>query len=626
MQGFSADVATCTWCGPSSGGNWTNAANWTIVRASGSESLTDEEVMNSFCVWNIDALADGAVLTNTSSSLKIGHLRFTAANRGTVTFDDVAGATFKFGPGATIDIHKNNTVECRMRQPNNWEQYASAADKKVIFRHGGTFVFRPNDAFFTWLRDYQPCGGSTVRIASGNVNWSDSYVTPWDNGSVFAIDADVNVSRINGNQGFNTIRLENGHRLLLSSGERSNGGIAPMYMPTRGTGDLLLAGGQDYNWTGALDYTGYFGLVNGVVNFNGGLAVPASVEMRAEGDGIIRFTASQTLGVLSGKGSTGGLLMPDDSVLTVAGTNAAAVSEFDARISGKADFVKGGADYDLTLTGDNAWTGATRVAAGTLGIKRFNYRHGLVASWTFDDPTDLGADSGPSAVPLTLFSGNETTPTQIVNGVGGRPALHLSSQTTANSDYQAFRVDASRLRAANGFSKRGGAMCVSLWMKPDLSKCTASSYVVRRGSWAVGKEFMLWLNADQKKFRLSIDNYNKTADDLNVDAVADTIGDGNWHHVVASYENQKLQLWYDGRLLGEQETSRGLDLEKDTAALDNGASLIFGNPYADKNHRFDSCIDDVCVWNHALTADEGLSRGQTLHATCLGADRPPCDA
>ncbi|MBR1588207.1 MAG: hypothetical protein IJ658_07770 [Kiritimatiellae bacterium] len=620
VPAFSANVATCTWCGPSSGGNWTNAANWAIVRASGNESLSDEEVMKSYCAWNINALADGAVVTNTSTSLKIGSLDFSAANRGTVTFEDVANANFAIGPGATIDIHKNNTVECRLRQPGNWDTYNSDADKKVIFRQGGTFVFRPNGAYFTWLRDYQPCGASTVRLASGNINWSDSYVTPWDNGSVLAIDANVTVSRINGNQGINTLRLENGHSLLLGGGERSNGRIAPMLMPTRGTGDMLLAGGQDYNWTGALDYTGSFGLVDGLVNFNGGLAVPTSVEVRVNGGGTINFTAAQSLGVISGTGSTGTIRMPDDSTLTVSGTNAAAVSQFDARISGKTDFVKGGSDYDLTLTGDNAWTGTTRVAAGTLGIKRCNYRHGLVASWTFDDPANLGADSGPRGVPLTFFSGNETVPTQIVNGVDGRPALHLASPTTAKPDYQAFRVNASRLTAANGFSKRGGAMCVSFWMKPDMSKCTASSYVFRRGSWTTNKEFMLWLNASAKSFRLSIDDYAKTADELNIYAVADTIGDGNWHHVVASYEDKKLQLWYDGRLIGEQVTPSPLALESNTPT-DNGLSLIFGNPYTDANHRFDSGIDDVCVWNHALTEEE-VSREYSLR----GGMASPADA
>ena len=155
-----------------------------------------------------------------------------------------------------------------------------------------------------------------------------------------------------------------------------------------------------------MSYAGYFGIVDGLVNFSDGLVAPQTVEMRVDGGGSLAFTASQTLGLLSGEGSSGCIQMPNASTLTVAGTNAAAATRFEARISGNADFVKDGADYSLTLAGDNAWTGSTRVAAGVLGISRCNYRQGLVASWTFDDPLDLGADSGPSGVPLSFFGGN----------------------------------------------------------------------------------------------------------------------------------------------------------------------------------------------------------------------------
>ena len=594
---FAAGVATCTWCGPSTGGNWTNAANWTIVRNSGSEALTDEEVMASYCDWNVNTLTDGAVITNTSSALKIGKIVFTAANRGTLILDDVEGANFKFNSLAELSIHKNNFLDFRLRQ-SNWD---AVSDTRVVLNGGGSMAFRPNGSFFTWLRDYQPCSGGTMHLANSNINWSDSTVTPWNDGSTLAVDANVTIGRINGSQSVCTLRLENGHRLLLCSGERANSGQVAMAMPTRGAGGLLLAGCQDYNWTGVLDYTGYFNLVSGAVNFNGGLVVPQTVAVMTDGGGQIRFTASQTLGVLAGKGATGGIAMPDDSTLTVAGTNAAAVSQFDARITGNADFVKSGADYDLTLTGDNAWTGTTRVAAGTLGIKRCNYRHGLVASWTFDDAANLGADSGPTGIPLSFSSGNGTVCTQIVNGVGGRPAIHIASPTDANADHQVFQVDGSRATAANGFSKKSGAMCVSFWMKPNLSKCKKTSYVFRRGGWSTRQGFMLWLNASDKTFRLSIDQYSKTLDDLNIYAAASTIDDGNWHHVVASYEKKKLQLWYDGQLIGEQVTSGALSLE---TSVDNGSALIFGNPYNESSHHFDSYIDDVCVWNHALTAEE----------------------
>lgn len=598
---LAADVATCTWCGPSTGGNWTNAANWTISRNSGYTSYTDEQVMNSYCKWVINALANGAVLTNTSTSLKIGNLDFSTSNCGTVTFEDVSGASFIFGERANVQIGSGNTIDCRLRS-SSWEQLGA-----VAVNGNGTFIFRPNATYFTYRRSHQPCGSATVRLASSNLDWRDSDIIFWNNGRM-EVDADVTAGWMWSNSKNTTLVLQNGHTLNLGSGEVSFGDVASAYMNTSGAGNLALWGGQDYNWVGNLAYTGMFSLIDGLVAYSGS-ALPTSIAVHSDGAGRINFSASQTLGVLAGKGSTGGIAMPDNSTLTVSGTNAAAVSQFDARISGNANFVKDGATYDLTLTGDNAWTGTTRVAAGTLGIKRCNYRHGLVAGWTFDDANDLGADFGPTGVPLTFFGGNGVS-TQIVNGVGGRPAIHLASPTSGNSDYQAFRVDGANMTAANGFSKESGAMAVSFWMKPNLANCGSTAYVFRRGYWSTGMEFMLWLDGGTKTLRLSIDNYAKTKDDLNIYAVADTLGDGNWHHVVASYEKDKLQLWYDGELLGEQNTSAALTLEKERdnnwnpVVVGDANTLIFGNHEANASHRFDSFMDEVCVWNHALTASE----------------------
>ena len=616
---LAADVATCTWCGPSTGGNWTNAANWTISRNSGYTSYTDEQVMNSYCKWVINALANGAVLTNTSTSLKIGNLDFSTSNCGTVTFEDVSGASFIFGERANVQIGSGNTIDCRLRS-SSWEQLGA-----VAVNGNGTFIFRPNATYFTYRRSHQPCGSATVRLASSNLDWRDSDIIFWNNGRM-EVDADVTAGWMWSNSKNTTLVLQNGHTLNLGSGEVSFGDVASAYMNTSGAGNLALWGGQDYNWVGNLAYTGMFSLIDGLVAYSGS-ALPTSIAVHSDGAGRINFSASQTLGVLAGKGSTGGIAMPDNSTLTVSGTNAAAVSQFDARISGNANFVKDGATYDLTLTGDNAWTGTTRVAAGTLGIKRCNYRHGLVAGWTFDDANDLGADFGPTGVPLTFFGGNGVS-TQIVNGVGGRPAIHLASPTSGNSDYQAFRVDGANMTAANGFSKESGAMAVSFWMKPNLANCGSTAYVFRRGYWSAGMEFMLWLDGGTKTLRLSIDNYAKTKDDLNIYAVADTLGDGNWHHVVASYEKDKLQLWYDGELLGEQNTSAALTLEKERdnnwnpVVVGDANTLIFGNHDANASHRFDSFMDEVCVWNHALTASEvareyALRGGIAAHSDAL---------
>lgn len=600
-------VATCTWKGDSAGGVWNDPANWTIERVAGQESLSDAEVMAKSCKWVLTPLADGAVLTNTASSLIIGDLRLLASDKN-VILENATGAKFDFDANVTVEISSGSTVECRLAG-ESWKVYDAGNPQKVILSGRGALVFNPASSYHPYKRDFQPCGGSTLRVKSAKVNWMNCAVTPWNDGSVFAVDADVTIGWLNGNQSATKVQLENGHTLAICGGE-TTAALTKQAMPVVGTGGLLVRGGLDFTaWSGSLGYVGSFGVLNGLVNFSSGISVARTVEMRVDGGGTLSFPSSQTLGVISGKGSAGAIVMPSGSTLTAAGTDTPVSSRYEARIAGDANFVKDGADYTLTLAGDNTYKGDTHVAGGTLALERVNYRHGLVACWTFDDPENLGADSGPSGVPVTFISGSAAVSTQVVAGVGGRPAIHLAAPGPDKQEFQAFRVDGARLTADNGFSKRSGAFAVSFWFKPDLANGSKTAYVVRRGVWAANKEFMLWLNCTTKTFRLSIDNYGETDSTLNVYGTADTLGDGQWHHVVASYEEQKLQLWYDGTLLGESETSGPLALEKgynngNPVNVANDNSLIFGNSYNQNDHRLDALFDEVCVWNHALTAHE----------------------
>ena len=85
----------------------------------------------------------------------------------------------------------------------------------VVLVGGGTFTFRPNATFATYQRDYQPCGGSTFRIANGNVSFAKDTITPWNSGSTVAIGANVAVGIVKGGDTATKMELEGGHRLLL---------------------------------------------------------------------------------------------------------------------------------------------------------------------------------------------------------------------------------------------------------------------------------------------------------------------------------------------------------------------------------------------------------------------------
>lgn len=591
-------AATCTWKGPASGGNWSNPNNWAIDPAPADETAA-KAVLSSTCAWVFNG---SATVVNDLKPLCVGTFKVTS---GTVTLEGGSGSSCVFEHKSEFTIEAGAKVVCNLTGftgTGNNENESPLA----IFLGAGTFELGENCAT-GWNNEFQPCASSTVRVAAAS-GWTTAFVRTW-NAGVFDVFGDLNLGHLFLNAG-TTLRLSDGKTLLLTSGEPGKGVKSWVSgSKVEGTGSLFFSGGSVYNIDGNLDYTGALTLLNGTLNIGAAVSVPRAVEVRTQANGVINLAASQTLGVLSGGGSTGGIRMADGTTLTVAGDGQAAASQFDARISGSADFVKDGANYALTLTGDNDYKGATRVAAGTLELKRPAYRPGLVAQWSFDDPDNLGRDAGATGVPIELCTTEEggALPTQVADGVGSRAAIWLGTTDDAMTKHQFLRVNAANLTALNGFSKKSAPFAVSFWMKPDLAKCNGWTYVFRRGNWSVGNEMMLWLYAGDSTFRLSIDEYGETDATLNIQAKAETVGDGKWHHVVAAYADRKLQLWYDGELLGETTTSRDLVFEEanDKAfANSNDKTLVFGHPYAgtSKDHHLDCGFDEICVWNRALSA------------------------
>ena len=593
--------ATCTWKGPAAGGKWSDTANWRITPTPADESAA-KNALNGSCAWVLTGLAEGATIENDLTKLRIGTL---AAQTGAVTLTGATGSSFAFEAGAEITVDEGAAVTC------TFIGNKTASSSKVIFLGKGTFDYRPADTVNVWENEFQPCANSTVRLGAANL--ATSMFQTW-NTATFAVAENVNLARLRLNTGTKLV-LENDATLHLTAGENGWGDAQPLSGAIMGTGHLVFSGGEVYNWSGATDYTGSLTLLNGLLNFH--TTLPRTVAVKPQANGVMTFAASQDLGVLAGEGSTGGIKMGDGTTLTISGDGTTAASQYDARIFGKTDVVKDGSDYTLTLTGDNAYTGTTRVAAGTLELKRPTYRAGLVAQWSFDDENDLGRDAGPSGIPLDILSVGSVLPTQVAEGVGGRAAIWLGTPDDNAAQHQYLRVDAANLTGANGFTKKSAPFAVSFWMKPDLSRSRGDAYVFRRGTWSPGQQMMLWLNARTKTFRLTIDHYAETDKTLNIRQQVETIDDGEWHHIVAAYADNKLQLWYDGELLGETETSKALTFEV-PGKESNDTTLVFGNPYSGEDHHLDSGIDEIRVWNRTLSAADvahEYARGSEVEAT-----------
>ena len=430
-----APLGTNVWCGAASGGDWSDSANWTAVNS----TYTAEELLALDCAYDICSLADGAQLTNKINKLKIAGL-ITKANQGTIT---LLGSDFYLMGAPVLEFGQNTTVVCKMNHPNDWNNVEGSG--KIVLAGAGTLRLEPTSSFSTYLRQLQPC--HTMTLVLGSNCWLNlTYLVQWNNSTV-RLENNVTVGYLYAGHDECSVDL-NGYNLYVCGGEQSVPNLYNYRGTVKGTGSITHSGG----WTGEiyskLNYTGWLALYTGDFNFHAGSTLAETVRLIADGPGRFIFPASQTLADYSGSGAVGGVQMPDNATLTL--TGASGTSKTSAgRIYGNTDVVKRGAGYEQVFTGDNAYTGSTTVAEGTLTLRRPTCRPGLVAHWTFDNPDDLGRDFGPNG--YTLSKVNMTVPgvvTQAVSGVAHRPALEIGPNAEGHG---ASYFSVSQLTRTKGF-------------------------------------------------------------------------------------------------------------------------------------------------------------------------------
>jgi hypothetical protein len=80
------------------------------------------------------------------------------------------------------------------------------------------------------------------------------------------------------------------------------------------------------------------------------------------------------------------------------------------------------------------------------------------------------------------------------------------------------------------------------------------------------------------------------------------VTDGSWHHGVATYDGNNLKLYVDGKLQKQAVSWRG-EIPANTNDLTIGMNR--SNPAPEEEGRsFDGAIDEVMIFNHALSAAE----------------------
>ncbi len=297
---------------------------------------------------------------------------------------------------------------------------------------------------------------------------------------------------------------------------------------------------------------------------------------------------SLSIKTLSGNALAGGIeTTREESELSVGSQASSGASVFNGVIrGGNVALAKDGADYALALGGAAPAVTNLAVNAGTLSLRRPRARAGLVAWYPFDDAGDLGFDASPAG--LALVNTNETTAVESIaagadGGAAGFPGgIFLTSGSEA---------------IPSNFPRDNGSFTVSVWIRPTAAACTGTVPVF---SWGRGSERQMCMVRFDGAQKINFTTYG-SGDDVAANGLA--LSDGNWHHLVVTYDgtSRKKSLYFDGSLKGEKTISGNLDVRAANSAFEIGHTSVISSRI---NQFYAGGMDELMVFDYAWTLEE----------------------
>lgn len=207
----------------------------------------------------------------------------------------------------------------------------------------------------------------------------------------------------------------------------------------------------------------------------------------------------------------------------------------------------------------------------------------LVSYWKLDEASGTRED---------IHSTNDLTDNNTV-GVATGKINDGADFEYANSEYLSI-TDASQ-SGLDGMSE----LSISCWFNQESVSSTYPSIV---GKWSETSNQRAYIIANvggSVYFYHSSDGGNGNLRSVNGGA----IGTGSWYHVVGTFKSgtDNLKIYLNGSFVA-QDTPIGSTVYNGTAGFQIGKA---DGPFAAASDQyFDGIIDEVGVWNIALTADE----------------------
>ena len=502
-----AGATTLTWTGAANNNLWCDANNWDSGGETISFTAANDYVFND--------LPDGTTLTVSSSM----YFKTIVMN-----VDTVANATWTItgsgmakclGTGRGITVPPGCTLNLDIAADNYWDD-----SNNYTLSGGGTV--RHSKTWSTWDKIYYVMGDSTLVLAAGG--FECSRFAMYDTATL-KLEKDTEIVCAYTASGTPSIDL-NGFILKFNQFNATGnwtGGLAGA-----GTETFTLMGERTWTLNSTPTFSGTYDLANGWLEMGAAASMPSNATVNVRGSGQLLLKTDQTLSAISGTAATGGIDIPANATLTVAGKDGeASASEFGGRLTGDGALVKDGADYTLTLTGENFYTGQTRVVAGILELKRDTAPDSDIAYHFTFDGDDFLKDS-IHGVSLTVANS----------------PIHSTGDGVAGDCMALDGTHSQRLELSGGntIALSSGIYTLSLWIRPTA---TGNGTLFR---WGDG-----WYGDDYRLAHVHVASATQLDGYGGVSATAPagvSLTDGQWHHVVYTQEPWLKSLWIDGELCG----------------------------------------------------------------------------
>jgi hypothetical protein len=211
---------------------------------------------------------------------------------------------------------------------------------------------------------------------------------------------------------------------------------------------------------------------------------------------------------------------------------------------------------------------------------------GIRAYWKFNEASGTLYDSTANANNLDVISGSPTY----------RAAGKIDSGFTFNSD-----TDVISKASSTNIRPTGATFSVSFWVKfstlPSVGGSSQNIFVITDSTTGTGYAIRI-LGASDNSIHLVI--YNATPTQYQWYSTSNIINDNNWHHVVCIAKGNGLsgEVWVDNA-----DDNVSADTQSGNIITADGATVL-GNISAAGGEAFLGTLDEVGVWNKALTSTE----------------------